>query len=536
MESISNRSRQLQFLGELHKKINYSKGRGSKQLELDASVDPVKVNLSATLNAEKSPDTLKSHILLDSAGWDEFQGKNKDERGFAESDYTEWLLEKAELRVNNPLFKIVELVDTPGINSISQHHERITFDYINRGNAFIIIIGLMTQDKTQDLVLYETIIRVTASLMAQKIDKSEWGERTFIVFNWFHKRGVPEVDGDVVIRRIENLKSMLRTLFLYSTPKIYLIDASQSNYDDFKTLLGYPSITQLIEDIPKMVNRHFLCSELEERLNALKRVHYNAFNALDEEIARLAKDNNDEYIGKLQADLKSIDRERDERAKRVSEAFFELLDPANEVFQANFQSREDCETQKKLYYLDMKEFNTKRNEISDIVSGCRSRMKRKYGSYTTLPFNDYSGANLINNIPTFLPDDFRAEMDQIIAGWPSWFGRIVHRIRKGFREGWLDSMNKELRSKYYSDQMKSAIADNSSKLRDEIIGWVNRELRSVKKHLNNEIKDMTKSRIERLKQIEIKKAERRELEEFEENYTETTKILQRVIREMRGGK
>lgn len=538
---IDDRNEQLLFLASLQKKANHAKGRGSRPLCSKSADDPVKVNLSATLDAKKSPDRLKPHILLDSGlGWDEFQGRTTDsgfERGFAESDYAAWLLEKADLRVDNPLFKIVELVDTPGINSISQHHDRITFDYINRGNAFIIIIGLRVQDKTQDLVLFETLIRVVASFVAQKVDKCEWGERTFIVFNWFHKNGVPEVDGDVVIRRIENLKSMLSTLFVHSEPKIYLIDASQTTYDDYTTLLGYPSILQLIDDIPKMVNKYFLFGELEKRLKSLKGIRDRSFRFLDETIERLTLENNDEYLERLRSDIKSVDGVHGEINRLISEEFHNLYNTAEEVRQVKFESKEEFAIEKIRCYSNMMDsFNKERNGISDIVSDCRSIIKKKYGRYTALSFTSYDVSSLVNNIPTFLPDDFRAELDQIITEWPSWFNRVIHRIRKGFREGWLDSVNNELRNKYYSDQMLSAIADNIAKLKDDIIRWVDSEFNKIEKHLNSELENMTKSRSERNAEIERKKAERRVLEEFEENYTATNTILQKAIRDVQGGK
>jgi len=490
--------------------------------------------LNATLNYAKSPELLKSSILLDSGlGWDEFQGRNTEigyRLGFAESEHVAWLLEKADLKVNNSLFKLVELVDTPGINSISQHHDRITFDYINRGNAFIILVGLRFQDKTQDMALFETLTRVIVSFIEQKIDQREWGERTFIVFNWFHTRGNPEVDDAVVVKRIENLRTILSTMFPYSIPNLYLIDASQSKYDDSRTLLGYPSVIQLIEDLPRMVSKHFLSSELGRRLKSLIELHDRSLKSIDEEIQRLNIENNDEYVEKLQSDMESINDEQEKIIKEIRNEFHDLNHIAYTVSQADFQNKEDYEDKKNYYHNTMKKFNMMRNEIYGDVLVHLNSIKKRYARYTAFSFAKHNESNLLNDVPTFLPDDFSSAIDRIVKDWPSWFGRLFKRLGGNWK-AWLDSKNYELRKNYYSEQMIHTMYQNSDRIRDMIIGWVNIEFHRLREYLSSESSKVTASRNERNAIIECLNTEKLELERFEHNYTSTTTMLQQAIQE-----
>lgn len=531
IKSITKQKKQIEFLENLLLKINNPQGRGSKLLKPTLADNLVKVILEAELNLARSQELLKSSILLDSEqGWDEFQGKETEsgyKQGFAESDHVAWLLEKAEMKVNNSLFKLVELVDTPGINSISQHHDRITFDYIHRGKAFIIFVALRSQDKSQDLALFETITRVIVSFKEQKVDKLEWGERTFIVFNWFHKSGIPEAKDTVVVKRIETLRTILSTMYPYSPPKLYLIDASQSKYYDNRTLLDYPSILQLIEDLPKMVSKHFLNSELRRSLKSLIELHGRSFKSIDEEIQRLKAENNDEYIKKLQSDISSMEKVHKDLNKQIQMVFDEL-ELADTVYPAKFLSKEEFEDKKDYYKSNMQEFNTKRNEIYSTVSGHIYLIKKRYNQYTTFSFARYKESNILNDIPTFLPNDFSAAIDQIVEDWPSWIDRTVKRVI-GKWGPWLKSINKDLQLKYYSEQMINTIRKNCNNLSNQIRGWVDNEFERLKKYLESELSNVTASRNKRNEIINCLMDEINELDCFEQNYNSTISIFQQVI-------
>lgn len=504
----------------------------------DASPYPVRVRMSVRLAEDKCEPCRRP---LDSEqDWTWFQGP-PDQRacsseegtvGFAESAEAAWLVEQADLYLNAPLFRIVSLMDTPGLDSISEHHDRTTEGCIHRGQVFLVMarLGRDTFKESTE----RTFHMIVQSLVAQKIPRSDWRERVFIVLNWFD-REVGAWSEEQARTSANRFKERMRAILDAESPRMYIVNMTPTKLDENPDkLLGYNSLAVLKRDLRSFIGLHGVAIRLVGLQKELQESLVRIGADLTAEASSLGV-GNDNYIKNLELVLQKIGQNEfvwNRIREQIREAVDEMIRPITTLrseLERGYRGKDDFEQAKYVGLTCMAAYNQARNAmkisledelnmtIKSAVSSCLQNIPRLRIAF-----------DMVDELPVMTPDSYSYTVDRIINEWPGLLSHILHRMRNWF-ESYPITKRNELRSKYVSKDLLKDIKNRTEVMSREILRSAGKALDAVTKQLARQLDDVqADANRQATRRVEIEALKQR-LTNFQPAVVRTTATISRVV-------
>jgi hypothetical protein len=310
IEMLVNENKMMDFLVRLK---GIAKSRNDNifldNLQGSEFVDIRRVSLSAHVVSSQ----LVEEIVLDEAGWEAFQGTDLD-KGYAESPQCYLLLNKAVVYLQNDFLQLTNIIDTPGLGSITDLHDEITESYLRDAKGILMIMIKM------DMHLEKESLWKLLSLL-NSVYKNKSRDHVYFFCNWFRNlRKWEDIE-----RVFANLRDIL-TDFGFKKENIFLCNLEsvikhgiEDNY-----LGNFPSYGLLKEklksDIGKLGPMHHL-----SRLNEKWQSHlYTKLHNQEETLLLLKQDFKDKTFRKeklleKRIELESLSPNADNVFRQLSE-------------------------------------------------------------------------------------------------------------------------------------------------------------------------------------------------------------------------
>ena len=489
---------------------------------------PIEVSLTGDVSNDNG--RTETHLLETDEDWDWFQGKADDKlgsadsiTGFAESPEAEYLVSQCDVYLNNPLFRQVNLVDTPGLNSITEHHDQITEVFTREGHCFLFMAKLAKASGHKDSGRMLEIIRDT--IYSSNV-KGNAAERVFLVLNWFREQAGARTEKDAKERIREFVK--LAGGYLDSRKlRLYVVDLSPSMLqkgDWPKRLLGRPSLGQLLIDLKSYIaekgttDRFTILHDRLERiwtdwkksLNRKRQVLEGERNpATDKEHLIVAKHNFGEkgkYRRELEDHLESEIQELLKMFKTLSRRLH------------NLEKKDEFEDFVETGSAHMQRFNEYRIKLGDELSSelC-ARLNSSLHGILDGRFVISAPKAALNNVKPMATATFRKQLRSAMDRWPSFcFLYSPAKARK-----------KEFEDKFFSDEIRGQLEGSLSVLKKAYAKEVSRVLREVHRALDQrlgEVEFALKKRKDALDELSVQESK---LELFAPMVKEMLKALAR---------
>ncbi|MFZ3591694.1 dynamin family protein [Bacillus sp. DJP31] len=251
-----------------------------------------------TLSAHVVSSQLVEEIVLDEAGWETFQGTDLD-KGYAESPQCYLLLNKAVVYLQNDFLQLTNIIDTPGLGSITDLHDEITESYLRDAKGILMIMIKM------DMHLEKESLWKLLSLL-NSVYKNKSRDHVYFFCNWFRNlRKWQDIE-----RVFSNLRNIL-TDFGFKKENIFLcnLESVIKHGIEDEYLGDFPSYGLLREklkmDIGKLGPMHHL-----SRLNEKWRSHlHTKLHNQEETLLQLKLDFKDKIFRKEKLLQKRIELE-----------------------------------------------------------------------------------------------------------------------------------------------------------------------------------------------------------------------------------
>jgi len=230
------------------------------------------VNLTGLRRGELENRLPEKIDLTTDEGWEKFQGDEKGKRPCVEEIAATFLIERADIQLQNPLLDITTIADTPGTGSRNDRHDVITDEYLNRAEGFIVLLPTKNFHASR---VQEIIVRVRDEFDQRYKGQPAMGLNSVaFVVNCFSNQ-----EEEIVIRRIEEFAKMICKEFgLKKTEwKRRQSDPQTRNFfavnlkhveeqaQNLETHYEYPSLIPL----RKWIKRLFVSGAYGERLNQM---------------------------------------------------------------------------------------------------------------------------------------------------------------------------------------------------------------------------------------------------------------------------
>ena len=486
----------------------------------------------------------KEHPLTDEEGWTWFQGPaderggegSERHRGFAESAEAAWLIEQADLFVNSPLFRLASIVDTPGLDSISEHHDRITEDCIGRGQAFLVMTRL--GHSTFSVATERTFHMIVQSFLSQRVPRNQMSGRVFVVLNWF-RRDVGAHTEDQARDSARRFEERLRYLLGAERLHVYVVELSPSRLrENPEEILGFPSLAALKRDLRSYLGVHGIAV----RLRSLR-------NELEPTLARLEKDWREQLAGLgagSDEDIKALRRViarldvagtlRTDLHEKIDEAIDSIDSPWKTLrheLKRDYDGKSDFENAKDVGVNTMTAYNSARNdlrnELFDEIDGSIAAVVRTH--VVTAPHIRRCIAE-IESLPVAPVDGFSRDVSKIISEWPGGWRRFWHVVTNF--EYHATTERQKLINRYIQDEATKSIKVKCEKIRDALTHAVAEVLDGLVKDLHKRLADKQAdaNRIA-ARRTEIDE-QLRHLANFRPSASRMSRTLERVIADIEG--
>ncbi|MFB3164535.1 dynamin family protein [Neobacillus sp. 179-J 1A1 HS] len=173
-EVLTKKSSIVSYLSRLKNiaKVKYATIPADELLNGEYS-DIRRISFSANVTASN----LLHEIVLDADGWETFQG-NHQQTGYAESPECYLLLNKAVVYLKNDFLQLANIVDTPGLGSITDLHDEITESYLRDAKGI-----LMIMIKMDNHIERESLWKLLSLLNSVYKNKSR--QHVYFFCNWY---------------------------------------------------------------------------------------------------------------------------------------------------------------------------------------------------------------------------------------------------------------------------------------------------------------------------------------------------------------
>ena len=503
---------------------------------------PIAVRFEARVNRDHS--SLPRKKALDGeAGWSWFQGPpdqrggvsaDPEARGFAESPEAAWLVERADLHLDAPLFRLVSLVDTPGLDSISDHHDQITESCIHEGQAFLVMVRL--GQSTFSAAVDRTLDLIVQAMAARGVPRNEWRSRVFVVMNWFKRDGGARTPADAR-RNANRFRSRLR-LMLHGPPRFYVVDLSPSQLmENREELLGYPSLAVLKRDLRGFIGVQGVGARLRGLEQELRSKVTRSEEDLKAEAAGLrtgdkkAASRLERAIGRLAAGEAS----QEELFGTIDAAVNALTEPLRQLaaeLSRDYEDREDFEQAQTVGARCLRAFNEACHRLPDGLDDDLDGLLARLGKPWLAEGTSLRRGSLPEGLKPVAPDTFQQRVSKVLREWPGGWGRFWHAIVNF--EFYATTRRRELREEFVGPEFLDAIEAAVGQVRTDRRAAVRENLDLLSSRLRSRARDLRADEKQRKARLEEVEAQSRRLDEFRPAVDRVSATLKRVIAEIDG--
>ena len=517
---------------------------GTSEAESDLMCIPnlpgemVPVRVSLTAQVKHAGERVRQHDLETDEDWDWFQGTVGDDgcfgkrvAGFAESAEAEYLIERCDIYLDNPLFELVSLVDTPGLNSVTEHHDKITEDFIRRGQAFLMMAKLGEAAYQKDSGRILDLMR--QALADGGIDEGR-SDRVFLVLNWFHSQAGAKSAPEAA-KRVAEFVQLAREHLGGKQLRLYVVDLSPAALARAMPLemLGWPSLQALIRDLKTFIAERGLA----DRFAVLQRRLATVWDGLQKGTQRQMDELEDEQVGReverrvkgALARFREPDGLRRELAGMLEEEAKHLLGIHDELARRliTIEDKDDFETFSKEGALLMERFNQLRCRLrEDVAREMTARVRRPLRNLVDALPSVRAPKDLIGDVPAMPISTFREAMDREVDNWPGWVSRAVHYVADGF-VSWGESRREELQGKFVTAEdrrrLKVPLDKVLKRYRDEVLSVCDKAAAALERRLA----ETERSASGRRKRAEELVRERMKIEVFSPKVRQMQQLLSR---------
>ena len=516
-------------------------GAGPEQAFVRIPSEKRRFPIELRLDARVEPRGLfTKHQLETDADWDWFQGpvavdgaSENRARGFAESTEAAYLTEQADLHLDGPLFQVVTLIDTPGLNSITEDHERITEEVIHQGQAFLLLCRL-------DRGSYEdatgrALNAMLASFAEQGVPREEWSQRIFFVLNWFRNERLAR--NEVAARAlVEDFRVLFaRTL---GTPKVktYVVNLAPAAFSRARpeTLLEQPSLATLIDDLRSFLAQQGLAPRFQSLALSLRRTWSNKISALERRRSDHALEGQEDLLASIAALSVQLAKRgplRTELRKKAWNAFEGLTEPVDYLDRClgDLDKKDDFERLQNDGAQQMEEYNTQRSYISkDLVEEINSTLAVRIGDLLDEIPIVRGVKKKVEKLPTFAQGSFRSALGKVAREWPSGWSRFWKAF-DNFEYHRTTERNK-LRASYLSSERKKKITEGVEAGRNKLTGQVHQACDQALEKLNRRRKRIESSVADAADKLAGIEAALDRIHLIEDRYQSMIRLLERSDR------
>jgi len=498
---------------------------------------PVGVRMHARIVASRCDPLVRT--LASEEDWTWFQGP-PDHRsgeplesvvGFAESAEAAWLVEQADLYLNAPLFRLVSIVDTPGLDSISEHHDRTTESCIYQGQAFLVMVRL--GHTTLSAATERTFHMIVQSMAAQGIPLDEWGERVFVVLNWF-RRDVGARSEEQARDSADRFRNRLRATLGTEAPRIFLVELSPSRLtENCEKLLDYPSLAALKRKLRSFIGVRGIALRLNNLRNDLEKMVARINSDLTAEVSGLGAGSEDTVrsLDQALARTSAGGGVRQQLLGHINDAVDAVVSPVQTLrdeLDRDYDDKEDFQQARSVGEACMMEYNRARNALTNavpdeldatIASAARPWLQSAPRiARTSVKKND---------LPVMAAQAFMKELDHLIREWPSGWKRFWHAIVNW--EYYATTKRQNLCRSYASASTVTKIRDIAAAIGSQMVNATAAALDQVATQLQCRLDDLRADatrKIERRLEVE---AARQRLAEFRPAIARTIATMDRVV-------
>lgn len=470
---------------------------------------------------------IQEHALESDEDWDWFQGPTEiresrvvrdEDRGFAEGADAELIVQRADIYLNGPLFRLINIVDTPGLSSTNPLHSATTEEFIRRGTAFLVLLRL--ENACTDVATIKLFDLICDALHTKNVPAAEHRDHVFIALNRF-RRG----DDQSSLHHVRGMQKLANACFGQPVT-LHIIDLKEQGSAEqmAEELLGYPSLTPFLRAIRRYVAKRGIADKLEV---AWKDLEVSWTRAKD----RLWQDRKSLDGRSVDVILKTLEDIRPDictavtRVRRFASHRIAKLKTAAEEIANLFSGL--CNKDSYLWAqtdTSVKDYEKVRLDLMHITSYARIEISRALKDVVEPPH--FGGVtNRAEQVPVLSATLFADAIDDVVRCWPdklsgisNWFSRLLDDgdfIRHGTVE------QKRLRSTYFSDATQSAIYITLDSLETAIAD----NLREVEREALKRIDERSKSlRLQAENLVEAGKewaARSKALEDFRPVYEKT---------------
>lgn len=504
------------------------------------NVFPVSVRVHASLDENNC--ALQEKTLVSEEDWTWFQGPPdmrvglvKPGTGFSETPEAAWLIKQADLYVNAPLFKLVSLVDTPGLDSISEHHDRTTEQCIQRGQAFLVLVRLGKD--TVSGATERTFHMITQSLTAQRIQREEWANRIFVVLNWF-RRSVGARNKADAKASADRFRKHLRTILYTEHPQVFVVELSQSQLDENpQELLGYPSLAALKQKLGAFIGKQGVALRLNGLKDNLEKIYRDMKRDLEQQQRSLSF-GSAEDVKMIQASIKKM-QENGSTRKTIMQEIIEgelesVLEPLQFLrcaFCANYDNKEEFESLLISAERFMIEYNCKRNEFereiqSKINHYIYQMVKNSLGNPPRIQINRDS----LKCLPEMPSSNFANKAKSIRDNWP-WaitrFGLFLVNM-----DSYANVKRDELRDAFLPESLDHTLTKTATMIECSLKESAAEALDDAVSQLEMRLADLTANANDQEIRKDAIELERKKLRQFKPIVHQTVQVISSIVAQL----
>jgi len=403
-----------------------------------------RVTLRAKANIDKpfpSVGSSNTQELLSEDDWNRFQG-SKNHKGFAESIYAEYLIDHADLFHTSPFLQYATMVDTPGLDSIDEHHDQITEKLLQEGDAFIVIAVIGRDTESEGLgKVFQGLEMITGIARERPKDGIRPKHRNYppvyVLLNWKRRR----VQANDAKRFVDGFERRIAASekFRRFKNRIYVVDLDPHRDSD-DPLPGFRGFSAFWDDFRQELDLRagIKFQGLKDSLGVFEARRQWLNDDLRNQVSQYVgydpkkdRERLERFTATLESDMRGFDRNT-AALIRFKRKVGEFLGDMRIGSQKPKSFR--CQMEEAGKY--MENFNQLRERLRDFVPEIRSSVRHKLPSGARrIVFPDKELDMVFAGFPRYQIKSFKRAWRKELDGWPGPARRFLARMKEWFRSG-----------------------------------------------------------------------------------------------------
>ena len=396
-------------------------------------------------------------------------GEKEENLSILEKPSCYLFVEKTKLTMHNPFLRLANIIDTPGLGSITRRHDLITERHLRETNGIVIV--LIRINYSIEKFEFWNLLAFIQCIFTYENRPTD---NIFFLCNW-QENLFSQEDG---INKLHQVKGYLES-FGFKTDKFYVanLDSWGRHGEEPELLNGFPSVAQFRKELDKKTTRlgsgvklKLLKDDMEALLNVQLKKDEQELQTLqrgrdDKKLKSRIRDYKSQKNSVYEIEIEHYIREEER------DIFSEAISDCRRIVQ-NVETGNDWDYAKK--------------RLISIASSINEEFNYpNYFEYLTAKVNKIktAGENLIYRVPINITSNrFRtcgqisknsleSKINSAQQSWPNWWGRLG-KLFRGDKKSTLDSLRRSV-SKFFISELER-IEKQYNRQSDQGERWFNR--------------------------------------------------------------